>query len=129
MPKAALSDRVKSLGKSKFKDAKIREAVDAYRREQERPADCRKGAREIADQFGIKNQWQTILKRYKGGKSIEEAHQSHQKLTPVEEATLVSFVEEGSRGGRKSSEGIQQRSSEGCEGSSRSRVEEEEGGV
>src|SRR5580698_9550108 len=61
MPKAALSDRVKSLGKSKFKDAKIREAVDAYRREQERPADCRKGAREIADQFGIKNQWQTIL--------------------------------------------------------------------
>src|SRR5580698_9014771 len=99
MPKAALSDRVKSLGKSKFKDAKIREAVDAYRREQERPADCRKGAREIADQFGIKNQWQTILKRYKGGKSIEEAHQSHQKLTPVEEATLVSFVEESAARG------------------------------
>jgi hypothetical protein len=42
---------------------------------------------EIADQFGIKNQ-------YKGGQSIEEAHQSHQKLTPTEETTLVNFLQE-----------------------------------
>jgi hypothetical protein len=89
MPKGALSDHVKSLAKSKLKDVKIWEAVDAYQCEQEKPADFRKGAQEIAEQFGIKNQWCTILNRYKGSQSIEEAHQTHQKLTPVEEATLI----------------------------------------
>jgi hypothetical protein len=73
---------------------KIREAIDTYQCEQEKHADHHRGAHEIAEQFGIKDQWCTILNQYKGGQSLEEAHQAHQKLTPVEETTLINFVEE-----------------------------------
>ena len=36
------------------------EAVDAYRAEQAKPAP-RKGARTIAKEYGIENQWRTIV--------------------------------------------------------------------
>ena len=82
MPKKALSDRVKSLANGKVKNSKIRAAVDAYSREQEKPDSLSsKGAHEIAKDFGIPNQWRTIINRFKGGWSVQEAHQDHQKLT------------------------------------------------
>jgi hypothetical protein len=92
MPFKALSERVKAIKKAKLKDARMREAVDAYRHEQQKPAESRKGARTIAKEFGIENQWKTIVNRYNGGRSHKEAHEEKQKLTPAEEATLVGFI-------------------------------------
>jgi hypothetical protein len=62
--------------------------------EQDKPAYSRKGARTIAKEFGIENQWRTVINRYNGTQGVQEAHEKHQKLTPAEEATLVDFLEE-----------------------------------
>jgi hypothetical protein len=66
----------------------------AYHREQGKPLASRKGACIIAQEFGIEKRWRTILNRANGGQSVQEAHESHQKLTPVEEITLANFLEE-----------------------------------
>lgn len=91
MPNKALSDRVKRQNKSQIKEEKMVEAVDAYRSEQAKPAP-RKGARTIAKEYGIENQWRTIVNRYEGGRSTREAHEDQEKLTGAEEAVLVDFL-------------------------------------
>jgi hypothetical protein len=91
MPNKALSDRVKRQNKSQIKEEKMVEAVDAYRAEQAKPAP-QKGAQTIAKEYGIENQWRTIVNRYEGGRSTQEAHEDQQKLTGAEEAVLVDFL-------------------------------------
>jgi hypothetical protein len=61
MPFKALSERVKALNRSKVKDAKMRAAVAAYKREQANSTNSRKGACTIAKELGIENQWRTII--------------------------------------------------------------------
>jgi hypothetical protein len=92
MPFRALSERVKAQNKVKLKEAKLRQAVAAYHHEQGKPEGSRKGARTIAQEFGIDGQWRTIVNRYKGGRSQGEANEEKQKLTPAEEALLASFI-------------------------------------
>jgi hypothetical protein len=94
MPNRALSERVKKLNRSRAKEAKMREAVAAYRNEQGLDVRARKGVRKIAEEFGIGPQWRTIINRYNGGRSLREAHEDLQKLTPSEEAVVVAFVSE-----------------------------------
>ena len=66
-------------------------AVDAYAAEQVKSSSW-KGARTIAQEYGIANQWRTIVNRYDGGRSIRDAHKDQQKLTSAEEAVIVDFV-------------------------------------
>ena len=94
MPSQALSDRVKAQNRSQLKEAKMREAVDAYRREQAVHPHLQKGARTIAKDLGIESQWRSIINRFNGGQSIQEAHEEQQKLTSPEEAVIVSFLQE-----------------------------------
>lgn len=99
MPFKALSERVKALRKSKSKDAKLRKAVDAYSCEQQIPECARRGARPIAKEFGIENQWRTIINRYNGHRSLQEVHEKQQNLTSGEESTLVNFLLESANQG------------------------------
>lgn len=94
MANKALSERVKAQNRSRANAAKLHQAVDAYRREQEKPEDSRKGARKIAEEFGIPKQWRTIINHFNGGRTMREAHEEQQKLTPAEEAVLVDFLME-----------------------------------
>ena len=94
MPNKAHSERVKRQKQSHIKEETIQKAIDAYRKEQTLEPSQRKGARTIAKDFGIKNQWQTIIYRYKGGRSTREAHEDQQKLTPSEEIVIVDFVKQ-----------------------------------
>jgi hypothetical protein len=95
----ALSERVKRQKQSRLKHAKMHDAVNAYRREQGKPIEERKGARKIAEEHGIKKQWRTIINQYNGGRSAQEAHEAQQKLTPSEEEVLVNFLNESANRG------------------------------
>ena len=77
----------------------MQNGVAAYAKEQLKPAVERRGARSIATQFKIPNQWRTIINQYKGGRSTIEAHQALQRLTPAEEAILVDFLNESAERG------------------------------
>jgi hypothetical protein len=100
MPFKALSEHVKALKKSKFlKDAKLCEAVNVYCCEQQGPENSKRGAHTIAKAFGIENQWRTIINRYNGGQSHQEAGEEQQNLTPGEEATLANFLLESANQG------------------------------
>ncbi|GBE85902.1 DDE-domain-containing protein [Sparassis crispa] len=92
MAKKALPKRVKTLKRGHAKDVKMCEAVATYRQEQAKPEGSRRGARKIAEDLGIPNQWRTIINRANGGRSVQEAHEEQQKLTPAEEAVLVDFL-------------------------------------
>jgi len=85
MPYKALSECIKCQNKSRVKDATMRNAVNAYHQEQALPANMQRGARKIAEYFGIAKQWRTIVNRYNGGQSMQEAHEAQQNLTPAEE--------------------------------------------
>ena len=63
----ALSERVKTQKQSRLKHAKMHDAVNAYQREQGKPIEECKGARKIAEEYGIKKQWRTIINQYNGG--------------------------------------------------------------
>ena len=69
MPYKALSERVKRQKNLRKKHDIMQNAVAAYAKEQLKPAVKRRGARSIATQFKIPNQWRTIINQYKGGRS------------------------------------------------------------
>ena len=56
MANKAPSERVKVQKQRKLKEAKLREAVDAYRNELQKDVHVRKGACTIAEEFGILKQ-------------------------------------------------------------------------
>ena len=91
MPYKALSECVKCQKRSKLKEEKISQAVEAYRAEQAKPKP-QKGVCTIAKAHGIENSYKTIINRYNNGRSIQEAHEEQQKLTAAEEAILVDFL-------------------------------------
>ena len=99
MAKKALSERVKRQKQSHLKEEKLQKAIDVYREEQKLEPSQRKGARKIAKDFGVENRWQTIIYRYKGGRSTREVHEEQQKLTPAEEVVLVDFVKQSAECG------------------------------
>ena len=99
MPYKALSECVKRQKNLRKKHDVMQNAVAAYAKEQLEPAVERRGARSIATQFKIPNQWRTIINQYKGGRSTIEAHQALQRLTPAEEAILVDFLNESEERG------------------------------
>ena len=99
MPYKALSEHVKRQNKSRAKEATMQNAVNAYHQEQALPANMRRGARKIAEDFGIPKQWQTIFNRYNGGRSMQEAHEAQQNLTPAEEGILVDFLNQSAEQG------------------------------
>ena len=70
----------------------MQDVVHAYQLEQDKAENLRRGARIIAKEFGIENQWRTIINRHNGGRSIQEGHEDLQKLTPAEETVLVNFL-------------------------------------
>jgi hypothetical protein len=94
MGSRALSNRVKCAKVSRLKEKRLREAVAAYALEKEKPKNEQKGTRQIAELYGIPEQYKTIGNRYNGMQSIGEAHQDQQKLTSAEEEVLVQFLEE-----------------------------------
>src|SRR3954452_20205307 len=79
MPYKAHSERVKAINHAKSKEVKLQEAIDTYLHEQTKSGGDRKGAWKIAEEFGIGNQWRTIINRCKGGRSLREAHEGLQK--------------------------------------------------
>ena len=99
MAKKALSERVKKAKQSQLKESKLKEAVDAYRHKQSKPVHLRKGARKIAEEYGIPTQYKTITNRYNGGRSTAAMHEDQQKLKPSEEQTLVNFLIESAERG------------------------------
>lgn len=94
MGKRVVSDHVKCQKASHIKEKRVQEAVTAYALEQEKPENERKGTRQIAELYGIPNQYKTIGNRYNGMRSTREAHQDQQNLTAAEEEVLVRFLEE-----------------------------------
>ena len=61
MAKKALSDRVKALNRAKSKEETLQKTVAAYQRKLAKPnPKDRKGSRDIAQQFGIPEQYKTI---------------------------------------------------------------------
>jgi hypothetical protein len=99
MPYKALSQHIKRQNQSHAKEATIRNAVNQYCREQALPANTRRGARKIAEDFGIPKQWRTIINRYNGGRSMKEAREHQQNLTPAEEGILVDFLNQSAEHG------------------------------
>ena len=77
----------------------MQDAVHVYHHEQTQELHERKGAHKIAQEHGIENQWRTIINRYNGGRSRQEAHEEQQKLTPVEEVIIAEFVRESANHG------------------------------
>jgi len=65
-----------------------------YWLEQVKAENMWKGVHIIAKEFGIENQWRTIINHYNGGRSIRKGHKDLQKLTPAEETVLVNFLNE-----------------------------------
>ena len=77
----------------------MQDAVHVYHHEQTQELHEQKGAHKIAQEHGIENQWRTIINRYNGGRSRQEAHEEQQKLTPVEEVIIAEFVRESANHG------------------------------
>ena len=99
MANKALSERVKVQKQRKLKEAKLREAVDVYRNELQKDVHVRKGARTIAEEFGILKQWRTIANRAQGKRSAMEFSEDRQKLTCAEEGILENFIIESAERG------------------------------
>ena len=91
MPNKALSDHVKRQQQSRNKEETMAKAVEAYTAEQAKTS-SQKGARTIVREYGIENQWRTIVNRYDGGRSIHDTHKDQQKLSGTEESILVDFL-------------------------------------
>jgi hypothetical protein len=91
MANKALSDCVKRQEQSQNKEDTMAKAVEACSAEQVKCSSW-KGAQKIAQEYGIANQWRTIVNRYDGGRSIHDTHKDQQKLTSMEEAVIVDFI-------------------------------------
>jgi hypothetical protein len=70
-----------------------------YCQEQALPANMQRGAQKIAEDFGIAKWWRTIINRYNGGQSMQEAHKAQQNLTPAEEGILIDFLNQSAEQG------------------------------
>jgi hypothetical protein len=92
MANKVLSERVKTQKQWIANKKKMHDTVHAYQLEQDKSENLRRGACIIAKEFGIENQWRTIINHHNGGRSIGEGHEDLQKLTPAEETVLVNFL-------------------------------------
>jgi hypothetical protein len=90
----AKSDRVKAHEQSHQKEFKVAAAVREYRLEQMRPAALgqKKSIRAVAESHGVS--YSTLNRCVQGGRSITEANQEKQKVTLVQEWSLVQFMRE-----------------------------------
>ena len=77
----------------------MQNVVNAYCWEQALPAKMWRGAQKIAADFGIAKQWRTIVNRYNGWQSMQDAHEAEQNLTPAEEEILVDFLNQSAEKG------------------------------
>ena len=99
MANKALSEHIKVQKQRKLKEAKLHEAVDAYRNELQKDIHVCKGACTIAEEFGILKQWQTIANRAQGKWSAMEFSEDCQKLTCTEEGIPENFIIESAEHG------------------------------
>jgi hypothetical protein len=77
-----LSEHVKAMKKAQLKEVRMWEAVAAYHQEQEGSAGSWKGTHVIAQEFGIKKQWRTVVNQYQGGWSHQAAHKGYHGSVP-----------------------------------------------
>ena len=68
----------------------MQEALDAYRLELQKDEHERRGARKIADIFGVN--YRTLTRLASGSTSMSTFNASKQKLSPAEERVLVDFI-------------------------------------
>jgi hypothetical protein len=99
MPYKVLSEHVKHQKQGHANAVIMQNTVNAYCREQAKPANLWKGAQKIAKDYGIPNQWRTIVNRYNGMRSTQEAHEAQQNLLPVEKVILMDFLNQSAKQG------------------------------
>ena len=92
MAKKVLLKHVKAQNLQAANEKTMCNVVDTYWLKQAKPSNLQKGAHTIAKEYGIKQQWRTLINHYKGGRSMQEGHEPLQELTSADEATLVSFL-------------------------------------
>ncbi|CAK5266146.1 unnamed protein product [Mycena citricolor] len=92
MVKRANSNRVKAHLREHNKEVVIKRALTEYTYKQAKPANSGKpkSIANIAEAHGIS--YGTLHCHIKGGKSRQEAHASQQKLTSMQEWSLVQFI-------------------------------------
>lgn len=89
----AASEKVKKLLKCQNNDARMKEALAAYRKEQAEPEGPKpKGLRKIAEKFQVA--WRSLANLANGQRTQTELALSRQKVAPAEEKVLVTFVKE-----------------------------------
>jgi hypothetical protein len=99
MPYKALSERIKCQKQSRANAAIMQNAVNAYCTEQDKPANLQKGARRIAEDYGIANKWRTVVNRYNGMQSTRKAHEAQKNLLQAKEVSLVDFLNQSAEQG------------------------------
>jgi hypothetical protein len=98
MVKHALPARVRKQLQGKEKDRRLKDAITAYLKEQEKPEEGRKGGRAVAADFKIPHR--TLMdhvKKVKNGQepiTIRSFNAGKQKIKPYEERVLVDFIKE-----------------------------------
>ncbi|KAF7352031.1 hypothetical protein MVEN_01165400 [Mycena venus] len=92
MVSRAKSERVKGHANSRRKELNIRGALHEYEREQAKPAILGKpkSIRAIAESHKVS--YGTLHRHIHGGRGIREANQEKQKVSPVQEWSLVQFI-------------------------------------
>jgi hypothetical protein len=89
MVSRAKSDRVKGHDNSRRKELNVKAALHKYEREQMKPGELGKAKSIKAIVESHKVPYATLHRRIHGGRSIGEANQEKQKLSVVQEWTLV----------------------------------------
>lgn len=89
----ATSEKVKKLVRRQKNDVRMKQALAAYRKEQETPAGTKpEGLRKVAARFQVA--WRTLASLAKGQRSHTQYAASRQKITTAEERVLVDFTKE-----------------------------------
>ncbi|KAF7372306.1 hypothetical protein MVEN_00090800 [Mycena venus] len=99
MVSRAKSDRVKGHENSRRKELNVKAALHEYEREQVKPAEFGKAKSIKAIAESHKVPYATLHRRIHGGRSIGEVNQEKQKLTVVQEWSLVQFILEAAERG------------------------------
>ncbi|KAJ7826695.1 hypothetical protein B0H14DRAFT_3467526 [Mycena olivaceomarginata] len=92
MVSRAKPERVKAHANSRKKELNVAAAVEEYRREQLKPANLGKPKSLLAIATSYNIPYATLHRRVQGGQSIRDANQKKQKLTPIQEWSLVQFL-------------------------------------
>ncbi|KAF7372315.1 hypothetical protein MVEN_00091700 [Mycena venus] len=93
------SNRVKGHENSRRKELNVKATLHEYEREQVKPAEFGKAKSIKAIAESHKVPYATLHRRIHGGRSIGEANQEKQKLTVVQEWSLVQFILEAAERG------------------------------